>query len=114
MNRYCCNATHGLGNNINLNWNFYVGATVNYYRILRDSDGTGHWQVLDSVPGGVNAYTDITAPTNPLLRYRLNMNWNVVCTPYLTIKRHGLMSDYDASGYSNVSNAFPACHSCCK
>ncbi len=36
--------THGLGNNINLNWNFYVGATVNYYRILRDSDGTGHWQ----------------------------------------------------------------------
>ncbi len=97
--------THGLGNNINLNWNFYVGATVSYYRILRDSNGSGHWQVLDSVPGGVNAYVDTNAPTNPLLRYRIGTNWSVVCQTYLTIKKHG--ADLNPEGYSNVSLGYP-------
>lgn len=73
----------GIGHKINLNWNFYQGATVNYYRIMRDDSGKGKWHVLDSVPGGINAYTDTAAPLNPALRYRLGLNWNVNCSPYI-------------------------------
>lgn len=100
----------GIGHKINLNWNFYQGVTVNYYRIMRDDSGKGKWHALDSVPGGVNAYTDTAAPLNPALRYRLGLNWNVNCTPYIPhILPHapGRLSFLPSKdeAYSNISIA---------
>src|SRR6185312_11653298 len=98
----------GIGHKINLNWNFYQGTTVNYYRIMRDDSGKGKWHVLDSVPGGVNAYTDTAAPLNMGLRYRLGLNWNVNCSPYIphilphSPARLSFLPPHDKA-YSNIS-----------
>lgn len=98
----------GIGNKINLSWNFYQGVTVNYYRILRDDSGLGNWHQLDSVPSGINAFTDTAAPINPGLRYRLSLNWNVNCSPYIpphilahAAGRYNLLYKPD-EGYSNI------------
>jgi len=88
----------GLGNVVDLSWNFYVGATVNDYRILRDDSGLGNWHIIDSVPGTVNAYTDRTPPTSPNLRYMLNFGWSLSCTPYLPI------IEKKGDGGSNLNN----------
>ncbi len=51
-------ANQGVGNVINLNWVPYEGATVTYYYILRDTLGSGVFEVIDSVPGSNTVYTD--------------------------------------------------------
>jgi hypothetical protein len=105
-------ASIGTGNKINLSWNAYQGAIVNYYRILRDDSGLGHWHVLDSVPGGVTSYTDLTPPLNPGIRYMLNTNWSITCTPYLLVhNRNHLTHNYNLTtvneSYSNINNIYP-------
>ena len=94
-------ASWGLGTTMNLSWNYYQGATVNYYKILRDDSGTGKWHALDSVPGGDNAYTDFNAPINSKLRYRLSVNWDVTCTPYLHFMHK---TNEPSAAYSNITN----------
>lgn len=95
-------ASWALSTTMNLSWNYYQGAIVNYYAILRDDSGMGKWHKIDSVPGGDNAYTDYNAPINNNLRYRLSVNWDVICTPYLHIKPHG--TSEPAIAYSNITN----------
>ncbi|HWY98110.1 MAG TPA: hypothetical protein VNY36_03395, partial [Bacteroidia bacterium] len=73
-------ANLGVGNVVNLDWNEYVGNTVNYYVVLRDT-GTGFMR-YDSVPSGSSAYTDLT-PTlsKPTLAYMVNAVWTLACSP---------------------------------
>ena len=101
----------GLGNVVNLSWNFYMGNPVNDYRILRDDSGKGNWHVIDSVPGNVNAYTDRTPPASPDLRYMLNTSWSLSCVPYLPAivekgTGHGTHYKFDThnESYSNIAN----------
>jgi Secretion system C-terminal sorting domain len=100
----------GTGTNVvNLNWNFYQGNPVSYYRILRDDSGTGNWHAIDSVQGTINAFSDRSAPINPGLRYMLNVDWNVVCTPFLSAYRPGkhFVFNTNDEAYSNMTYLFP-------
>ncbi len=95
----------GIGpNEANLNWNFYGGNSVVYYRILRDDSGKGYWHAIDSVQGSINAYTDRSAPINKGLRYMISTDWNVVCTPYLSMQFRGNRYTFSPTGsYSNMT-----------
>jgi len=95
-------AAVGLGNVVNLAWNTYIGANVDYYRILRDDSGTGAWHKIDSVPSGVNVYVDNNPPLSNNVRYRINTIWLLNCTPSLfPIANHQNASDYVFTSYSN-------------
>ncbi|MBL7883348.1 MAG: VCBS repeat-containing protein [Bacteroidia bacterium] len=73
-------ANQGVGNVVNLNWVPYEGATVTYYYILRDSTGSGVFEVIDSVPGANTVYTDLNPPiTQSNISYVLECNWSVSC-----------------------------------
>ena len=64
---------------INLDWDDYYGFTYTYYRILRDDNGTGNWQVMDSVSSGITSYTD-AAPPSPNSRYIVEVVHPSGCT----------------------------------
>lgn len=49
---------------INIDWDDYYGFAYPYYRILRDDNGTGLFEVLDSVSSGITSYTDALPPSN--------------------------------------------------
>ena len=53
----------GTGGQINLIWDTYEGFGYTKYRILRDSTGTGSWEVIDSVSNFSFTYTDLTPPS---------------------------------------------------
>ncbi|MBK7181751.1 MAG: T9SS type A sorting domain-containing protein [Bacteroidetes bacterium] len=73
-------ANQGVGNVINLNWVPYEGATVTYYYILRDTLGSGVFEVIDSVPGSNTVYTDLNPPlTQTNVTYVLESNWATSC-----------------------------------
>ncbi len=93
----------GVGNVVNLSWNPYIGDSVSYYVILRDSLGNGNWQRLDSVPNNIYAYTDNHPPISPNVRYIINTVWNLACVPYSNapIVRHELMSTNKVTSRSN-------------
>ncbi len=55
----------GAGTDINCIWDGYEGFPFSYNRILRDSTGTGDWEVVDSVSSSVFTWTDVDAPTVP-------------------------------------------------
>ena len=74
-----------LGNG-NLLWTLYgiENATnpVNYYVINRDDTGTGNFAAISStIPGGNSTYTDINYASYPNARYRVDVIWNISCTP---------------------------------
>ncbi len=68
---------------MNLAWNQYVGQTVNYYRILRDTTGSGNWELLNGlVPPSTNVYVDNAIPvTQPNTRYKVEVDWLTTCDP---------------------------------
>jgi hypothetical protein len=75
-------ANQGVGGVVNLNWVPYEGATVDFYRILRDTLGSGVFVAIDSVPGSNTVFTDLAPPTSSItVRYLLESNWSVTCTP---------------------------------
>jgi hypothetical protein len=54
----------------------------------------------------VNLYTDLTPPLDPGLRYMLNTNWNLSCTPYLyPVRRnpHRYVLITNEESYSNIT-----------
>ena len=53
----------GLGNSINLAWTKYEGGTIESYRILRGTTAD-NLQVIETVPGTENTFTDLNAPEN--------------------------------------------------
>lgn len=55
----------GAGTDMNCIWDGYEGFPFSYNRILRDSTGTGDWEVVDSVSSSVFTWTDVDAPTVP-------------------------------------------------
>jgi hypothetical protein len=74
-------ANQGVGGVVNLNWVPYEGATVDFYRILRDTLGLGNFVAIDSVPGSNTVYTDLAPPViSTSLDYLLESNWSMTCT----------------------------------
>jgi len=64
-------------------WNIYSGALVSNYRVLRDTNNSGTWTVLNnSLAPNVTSYTDLNIPigTNSL-RYRVDVIWVNSCDP---------------------------------
>jgi hypothetical protein len=75
-------ANQGVGGVVNLNWVPYEGATVDFYRIMRDTTGVGTFVAIDSVPGSNTVYTDVAPPLSSVnVRYMLESNWSTSCTP---------------------------------
>ncbi|MDQ3046360.1 MAG: FG-GAP-like repeat-containing protein [Bacteroidota bacterium] len=94
-------ANQGVGGVVNLSWIPYDGATVDYYRILRDTLGSGAFVVLDSVPGSNTVFTDLLPPVSVLnVSYVLESNWSTSCnstratisTTRSNIKNHALVT----------------------
>lgn len=52
----------GVGGEVNLIWDNYEGFSFGFYRILRDSTGTGDWEILDSVAFSSFTFTDNDVP----------------------------------------------------
>ena len=55
--------SQGTGSEHNLSWSDYEGFAVSKYRILRDDNATGNWNVIDSIGFGITSYTDNTPPS---------------------------------------------------
>lgn len=102
-------ANVGLGGVVNLNWSLYEGASVDYYRILRDSTGLGNWQVIDSVPGTTNLYTDNNPPQSASvldIRYKLQTVWTTSCSPSRNIvTSESNLKDVPIAAFSVHENA---------
>lgn len=52
----------GVNNEVNLSWNQYEGASIWYYRILRNSVSSAGFVPIDSVGGTIGAFTDNNPP----------------------------------------------------
>ncbi|HEY1039751.1 MAG TPA: T9SS type A sorting domain-containing protein, partial [Bacteroidia bacterium] len=66
---------------INLNWNLYIGQTVDFYKIYRDTTiAGGQWELLD---GSVNPSVTLWVDNNPVpnARYRVEIAWLTICDP---------------------------------
>lgn len=111
-------ANQGVGGVVNLNWVPYEGASVSFYRILRDTLGTGAFVAIDSVPGANTVYTDLAPPANAAnIGYLLESNWATTCTPTRAtinttrsnIKHVGtvITGNQDQEILDNVFNLFP-------
>lgn len=66
-----------------LMWNLYSGATVNNYRVLRDTNNSGNWVVLiNNLAPNATSFTDFTIPAGALsLQYRVDVIWANSCDP---------------------------------
>lgn len=64
-----------------LSWNLYVGATVDNYRVLRDTNNSGNWQVLaNTLAPNVTSFTDLSIPNDAIsLQYRVDVIWTNTC-----------------------------------
>lgn len=74
-------ASIGTSGEVNLSWNDYEGAAVSFFRIYRDSFGTGNYILIDSVATSSGGYVDLTPPVSSNLSYVLETNWGVSCSP---------------------------------
>jgi hypothetical protein len=102
-------ASVGTSGEANLSWSMYEGQNVDYYRILRDSTLSGNWQIIDSVPGTNNVFTDWTPPTTVTqCRYRIQTVWNVNCSPTRNIvTSESNLEDLIVNGINDHTAAFP-------
>ena len=66
---------------VNLNWNLYVGQTVNFYQIYRNTTIAGNqWELLDgAINPNVPVWVD-NAP-HPNGRYKVEVDWLTSCDP---------------------------------
>lgn len=66
-----------------LSWNLYSGATVNNYRVLRDTNNSGNWVVLiNNLAPNATSYTDFGIPAGALsVQYRVDVVWANSCDP---------------------------------
>lgn len=68
---------------MDLSWNLYSGATVNNYRVLRDTNNSGNWVVLISnLAPNATSYTDFGIPAGAnSVQYRVDVAWANSCDP---------------------------------
>jgi hypothetical protein len=68
---------------MDLIWNPYLGATVNNYRVLRDTNNSGNWVVLiNNLAPNASSYTDYGIPAGALsVQYRVDVIWLNSCDP---------------------------------
>lgn len=66
-----------------LMWNLYDGATVNNYRVLRDTNNSGNWVVLiNNLAPNAQSYTDFGIPAGAnSVQYRVDVVWANSCDP---------------------------------
>lgn len=66
-----------------LSWNLYSGATVNNYRVLRDTNNSGNWVVLiNNLAPNATSFTDFSIPAGAIsLQYRVDVIWANSCDP---------------------------------
>lgn len=66
---------------VNLNWNLYIGQTVNFYQVYRDTTiAGGQWELLDgSINPNVTTWVDNTPHPNG--RYKVEVDWLTSCDP---------------------------------
>lgn len=66
-----------------LMWNLYDGASVNNYRVLRDTNNSGNWVVLiNNLAPNAASYTDFGIPAGAnSVQYRVDVVWLNSCDP---------------------------------
>jgi hypothetical protein len=99
---------------VNLQWNLYIGQTVNFYKVYRDSFAVGgNWDLLDGMvnPTATNWVDNSPVPGG---RYRIEVDWLTTCDPTrgaINTSRSNIKSP-NAIGLKNISdmgemNLFP-------
>jgi hypothetical protein len=75
--------TAGPPQKMDLIWNYYSGATVLNYRVLRDTNNSGNWVVLiNNLAPNAASYTDYTIPSGAnSVQYRVDVIWANSCDP---------------------------------
>ncbi|MES2763160.1 MAG: T9SS type A sorting domain-containing protein [Bacteroidota bacterium] len=68
---------------MDLMWNLYSGATVNNYRVLRDTNNSGNWVVIiNNLAPNATSYTDYgIPPAANSVQYRVDVIWANSCDP---------------------------------
>ncbi len=92
----------GLGGVVNLIWDNYQGFPFTYNRILRDSTGTGNWQVVDSVASTNFTWTDLAPPTSGAL-YLIEVVTPGPCNPTMRLPGNNQIMAISKSR-SNIKN----------
>ncbi len=69
----------GIGGEVNLQWNLYVGTSYIQQQVLRSING-GAWVALTTLPGNNVSYTDLTPPAGAL-EYMIEVLSDSTCTP---------------------------------
>jgi PKD repeat protein len=70
----------GLGTTWNLIWDNYEGFPYSTFAIERYTASTG-WMPLTTIPSNLNSYTDLTAPNDSTLGYRVDAIATFNCNP---------------------------------
>ena len=70
----------GLGTTWNLIWDNYEGFPYSTFAIERYTTSTG-WMPLTTIPSNLNSYTDLTAPNDSTLGYRVDAIAAFNCNP---------------------------------
>lgn len=68
---------------MDLSWNLYSGATVNNYRVLRDTNNSGNWVIIiNNLAPNATSYTDYGIPPGAnSVQYRVDVVWANSCDP---------------------------------
>lgn len=66
---------------VDLMWNTYVGASVNNYRVLRDTNNSGNWVTLvNNLAPNATSFTDFGIPAGAnSVQYRVDVIWSLTC-----------------------------------
>lgn len=68
---------------MDLSWNLYVGAPVDNYRVMRDTNNSGNWIVLaNNLAPNATSFTDYGIPAGAnSVQYRVDVVWLNTCDP---------------------------------
>jgi hypothetical protein len=67
------------GNNVELNWDQAEGFTFQYYRVWRDSTGTGDFEVIAATLNNEFTFTDNNPPSTSTLEYMIEVERGSTC-----------------------------------
>jgi len=70
----------GINGEVNLIWDDYEGFAFTDYNILRDSTGSGDWEIIANVPNTNFTYTDANPPSTGQLDYVVEVVLSTSCS----------------------------------
>lgn len=104
-------------NQVNLNWNLYVGNTVDQYTVYRKNIDNGTFAKIATLSPASTSYIDNTIPATGIFAYRIEVDWVTSCissgkmdatysTTKSNTKSQSISSPNPSDGEGIISNSF--------